>query len=161
MKTAANVITTRLITSMVAGIALSGVVGIIASIFIRPMTVQAAIVIMVLCTVAVFVARLPTYQAEVKTTEQREQAMAVAVPAQALICEARQTGTSSGSVYVDLTMDVELPDGKLYRGTVKQFKVKLIDVPRIQPGEVIPVKIDPSRPQFIFANAEWLTAIET
>lgn len=67
-----------------------------------------------------------------------------AVMGQATVLDIQDTGTRlNDNPYVALTLDVVHPDGSHYRTETKTV-VSIVQLPRLQPGALIAVKIDPA-----------------
>ena len=72
-----------------------------------------------------------------------------ALPMDATIVAVDQTGTSKRGewLYVTLTLDLKLPDGRSQSVTTDGWRIKAIDAPRVQPGQSVRVKFDPNKPE--------------
>ena len=71
-------------------------------------------------------------------------AMQNAVMGQATVLDIQDTGTRlNNNPYIALTLDVLHPDGSQYRTQTKTV-VSIVQLPRLQPGALIAVKIDPA-----------------
>lgn len=88
----------------------------------------------------------------------QEAARLRAVSMEAVIVSVEQTGTSKRGewLYVTLTLDLTLPDGRSQQVQTDGWRIKAIDAPRVQPGQTVRVKFDVMRPAFVFPEVEWI-----
>ena len=80
---------------------------------------------------------------------------AAAAPAQATIVNAESFSSEhSGRLYVKLTLDVQPQYGAVYR-TETHWAVDYIAAGNLQPGQSVPVRVDPAQPGLVYPGAAW------
>ncbi|HEX4933843.1 MAG TPA: hypothetical protein VFV33_11725 [Gemmatimonadaceae bacterium] len=86
----------------------------------------------------------------------RDDARSRAVAAPGTVLRVAQTGASKqGALYLTVTLDVPLA-GERRTVVAEGWRIDAADAPRVQPGQVIPVKIDPASPPFVFPDCDWI-----
>lgn len=91
----------------------------------------------------------------------KQATLAAAIPAQATVVGVAETGRAerkagrtTRDVGLKLTLDVEHPQRGTYRAETI-WMVSELHFSRVQPGEVVPVKINAEVPERIYPNADW------
>ena len=75
-----------------------------------------------------------------------KQLQKIGTPAQAEIVQIWDTGmTLNHDPVVGMTLRYKIADGSTHTGSTKA-PVSRLDIPRIQPGSMVPVRYDPSKP---------------
>ena len=75
------------------------------------------------------------------------------VPATAKVLEAHADGSLNNHPYVDLTLEVTVPNQVPRKVEVRQVISQLM-VARIEPGKEIAVKVDPTNPEIVVVDPE-------
>jgi hypothetical protein len=71
----------------------------------------------------------------------------VGIPATARILRIWDTGmTLNDDPVVGLEVEITRPDGSVYQTTIPKSRVSRVDIPQVQPGANVPVRIDPDHP---------------
>ena len=84
-----------------------------------------------------------------------EEVLADAIPAQATVLSLARGGFESGTkLEIKLTLHVQHPTRPSYEASVK-WVVDDIAVPRVQPQQVIPVRINRDHPEHVYPDVEW------
>lgn len=66
------------------------------------------------------------------------------VPGSARILEIWDTGiTVNDDPVIGMRVEIDPPDGAAYTATIPKSLISRLDVPRFQPGAVVPVRVDP------------------
>ena len=69
-------------------------------------------------------------------------------PAQATILRIWDTGiTVNEDPVIGMDVQVYPEDGEPWRATIPKSLISRLDIPRIQPGQIVPVRFDPQNPQ--------------
>jgi hypothetical protein len=87
----------------------------------------------------------------------KREAIASANPATARVVEIDQQGSMGSStrrLLITLTLEVQPASGAPYQASTRWF-VQEIAVPRIQPGQEIPVKVNATYPDRIYPAEAW------
>src|SRR5580704_15862128 len=72
------------------------------------------------------------------------------IPAEAAILQIWDTGiTVNEDPVIGMRVEVRPKDGAPYEATIKKSEISRLDLPQFQPGNVIPVRIDPKDPQHV------------
>jgi hypothetical protein len=96
-----------------------------------------------------------------KMKEEIDRTLARATAASATVVQVQQpTGLMRkprmGSVHVLLILDVDPPSGSAYQTTTR-WQVDLTALPQVQPGHVIPIRIDADTRTTIYPAVPWAT----
>ena len=74
----------------------------------------------------------------------------VGIPATARILKIWDTGiTVNNDPVVGLEVEITRQDGSLSRATIPKSRISRVDIPQVQPGATVPVRIDPNRPSVV------------
>ncbi|MBI5566351.1 MAG: hypothetical protein HY870_15740 [Chloroflexi bacterium] len=119
------------------------------------------LLLLVLTMIITVVVSIPAIGRLAEKIGGQEAARLRAVPMEAAIVSVEQTGTSKRGewLYVTLTLDLTLPDGRAQSVTTDGWRIKAIDAPRVQPGQSVGVKFDVIRPAFVFPDVGWIQQI--
>ena len=75
--------------------------------------------------------------------------LATGTPAEATVLEVRPTGVQVNNEFgVQLALEVSPPSGSPYKVQLKAY-VSPVHMPRVQPNQKVPVKIDPEDPEHV------------
>jgi hypothetical protein len=78
-----------------------------------------------------------------------------AMPATATIVSAESFSSEHSSrLYVQLTLDVQPQFGAAYR-TETHWAVDYIAAANLQPGQTVPVRVDPAQPGLVYPGVTW------
>jgi hypothetical protein len=118
------------------------------------------VLLLLLAMIITTIASIPAIGRLAEQISAQEAARSRAVPVTGTVIDVQQTATSKRGewIYVIVTLDVPLPGGRQQVKT-DGWRIKAIDVPRLQPGQTVPVKIDPQRPQFVFPDGAWIEVV--
>ncbi len=86
----------------------------------------------------------------------RSAARAMAVPVLATVVALKEEAVASKRTGLRLTLDMVLPGGARQQVVSPAWLVRKPDLPRVQPGQQLEVLVDPSRPEHVFPNSDWL-----
>jgi uncharacterized membrane protein len=87
------------------------------------------------------------------TRRTKKRVWAEGIPATAKVVAARAGGSLNNHPYVDLTLEVTVPNQSPHTVEVNQVISQLM-VGRIEPGDEIAVKVDPSNPAIVVVDPE-------
>jgi uncharacterized protein (DUF58 family) len=87
------------------------------------------------------------------TRKTRKRVWAEVIPATAKVLEARANGSLNNHPYVDLTLEVTVPNQGPRTAQVRQLISQLM-VGRIEPDKEIAVKVDPTNPAIVVVDPE-------
>jgi hypothetical protein len=116
------------------------------------------LLLLVLTMIITVVVSIPAIVRLAEKIGGQEAARLRAVPMEATITAVEQTDTSKRGewLYVTLTLDLALPDGRSQQVQTDGWRLKAIDATRVQPGQSVRVKFDVMRPAFVFPDVEWI-----
>jgi hypothetical protein len=82
--------------------------------------------------------------------------MAQGTPARATVVQSRSIAAmpGRGSAAIEITLEVEAPVGAKYQAKT-MWEIDLVSLSRVQPGQVLMIKIDPQEPGTIYPGESW------
>jgi hypothetical protein len=115
------------------------------------------ILLLLITMVVTIVVSIPAIGRKAEQISAQEVARSHAMPITGTVIDVQQTSTSKRGewIYVTVTLDVPLPGGQ-QKVQADSWRIKAIDVPRLQVAQPVPVKVDPQQPQFVFPDCDWI-----